>query len=269
MHGDGGLELHGGRIRPTAGQAPSSLAAGGSATFTATAAVTPVATGTLSNTATVSVPASTGLTDSNLANNTATDSDTIAVPARPVPGLLDNFNRANTASGLGGNWTPVTSNLHISSNQVLATGAGVAIWNAATFGNKQGAAFTIANATNAGDSLILKATGGSAGAPQNYVRVRTAPSTVVVEVTTNSGGTFPNAGTLNNANSNFANGDVLTAQVTATGQVGVWRTRGATTVFVGFVQLPNVSVWTTGTGRIGLRLPNGARVDNFRGGTLP
>jgi uncharacterized repeat protein (TIGR01451 family) len=246
------------------------LAGGGVATYTAAAAVSPVATGTLSNTATVNAA-----TDTNTANNSATDIDTIDVPLRPTPGLLDNFNRANSgtgpAGGLGGNWRQPDNNLHLNSNQALATGPGVAIWNVPTagFASSQGAVFTIANGTNAGDSLILKATGGTAAAPQNYVRVRTAPSQVVVEYTINGGSTFPNAGILNNANSNFANGDVLTAQVTATGQVGVWRTRGAVNAFVGYVQLPNVPLWTTGGGRIGLRLLNGARVDDFRGGTLP
>jgi hypothetical protein len=41
------------------------------------------------------------------------------------------------------------------------------------------------------------------------------------------------------------------------------------TVFAGSVQLPNVALWTTGGGRIGISLANGNRVDNFSGGTLP
>lgn len=50
------------------------LAAGGSATFSATGTVAPSATGTLSNTANVGVPA--GVTDPNLSNNSATDNNT-------------------------------------------------------------------------------------------------------------------------------------------------------------------------------------------------
>lgn len=103
----------------------------------------------------------------------------------------------------------------------------------------------------------------------NYARVRLTASTVVIETTTNSGGAFASAGTLNNANSTFANGDVLTAQVDAGGLVSVWRTRGATTVLVGSIQLPNNALWNTGGGRIGISLPTGARVDNFSGGTVP
>ena len=99
--------------------------------------------------------------------------------------------------------------------------------------------------------------------------MRLTASTVVVETTVNGGSNLPNAGTpLANANSTFANGDVLTAQVDATGLASVWRTRLATTVFVGSVQLPNDALWTTGGGRIGMSLPNGARVDNFSGGSL-
>jgi uncharacterized repeat protein (TIGR01451 family) len=51
------------------------LPAGATATFTFTVQVSPSATGTLDNTATVSTPA--GVTDTNLANNTATDIDTL------------------------------------------------------------------------------------------------------------------------------------------------------------------------------------------------
>ncbi|MEO5914482.1 MAG: Ig-like domain-containing protein [Luteolibacter sp.] len=56
-----------------------SLPAGGSFTFTVTAPIAPAATGTLSNTATVSAPA--GVTDPTPGNNSATDSDTLAPSA--------------------------------------------------------------------------------------------------------------------------------------------------------------------------------------------
>jgi uncharacterized repeat protein (TIGR01451 family) len=246
------------------------LANGGSAIFAVTATVSPVATGTLVNTATVAVPA--GATDPGSGNNSATDTDTILVPVLPAVGLLDNFTRANAAN-LGANWIQPNNNIRLNANQANENNGntGFAYWNSPStgYGAKQGAAFTIANTTLAGDSLILKATLGTATAPQNYVRVRLTASTVVVETTVNGGGNFPNAGTLNNANSTFLNGDVLTAQVDATGLVSVWRTRVATTVFVGSVPLPSSALWTTGGGRIGMSLPNGARVDNFSGGTLP
>ena len=52
------------------------LPVGGSVTYTASCTIAPGATGSLANTATVSAPA--GVTDPNLANNTATDTDTLA-----------------------------------------------------------------------------------------------------------------------------------------------------------------------------------------------
>jgi uncharacterized repeat protein (TIGR01451 family) len=244
---------------------------GGSATFRMTGTLSFTASGTLDNTATVT----SGATDPNLANNSATDSDTITVPALPTLLLLDNFNRAN-ATNLGTSWSQPNNNIRLNSNQANEnTGTtGFAYWNGTnpSFGSKQGAALAIANSTLNADSLILKASGGTAAAPLNYIRVQyqtTNNGQLVIATTTNSGGVFTSAGTLNNANSSFTNGDVLTAQVNATGLVSVWRTRGATTLFVGYVQLPNNALWTTGGGRIGMSLPNGARVDNFSGRNLP
>ena len=54
------------------------LPAGGSTTYTASCTIDAAATGTLSNTATVSAPA--GMTDPTPGNNSATDSDTILAP---------------------------------------------------------------------------------------------------------------------------------------------------------------------------------------------
>jgi uncharacterized repeat protein (TIGR01451 family) len=58
---------------------PVTLPAGASATFTATATINPAATGSLTNTATVTAPG--GLTDPNPANNSATDTDTLTAGA--------------------------------------------------------------------------------------------------------------------------------------------------------------------------------------------
>jgi len=248
-----------------------SLPNGGSARFTATATLPVTATGTLANTATVAAPS--GTTDPNTANNSATDSDTIAVPALPAVSVLDSFVRSN-AVNLGANWSQPNNNIRLQNNQAQEnTGAtGFAYWNspAAGYGAKQGAAFTAANGVP-GDSLILKATvgTGTATAPQNYVRVRLTAASVVVETTVNGGATFTAQGTLSSANANFASGDTLTAQVDAAGLVSVWRTRGTTTVFAGAVQLPSVALWTTGGGRIGMSLANLNRVSAFGGGTLP
>jgi hypothetical protein len=86
-------------------------------------------------------------------------------------------------------------------------------------------------------------------------------------VSTTSGGTTTQRGVLAGS---YANGDTLTALVDATGTVYVWKTSGASTTYLGSVALPNVAVWTTGSGRIGMQLPvAGVRGDNFAGGNVP
>ena len=56
----------------------ASLPVGGSATYTATCTISPAATGTLTNTATATVGG--GVTDPTPGNNSATDTDTLALP---------------------------------------------------------------------------------------------------------------------------------------------------------------------------------------------
>ena len=87
------------------------MPAGSSITYTVTGTVSPSATGTLTNTATVTTPA--GVTDPNLANNTATDTDAITPPSLSVTDTGNGtVNSTDTAS-----FTIVVSN---------ATGAGTA-----------------------------------------------------------------------------------------------------------------------------------------------
>lgn len=248
------------------------LVVGGSATFTAQATLSASANGSLANTATVAAPS--GATDLNTANNSATDTDTIA-PALPALTLRDSFNRAN-ANTLGSNWSQIVvpflgAAIRTNSSQAFAALLGWAIWNGPgnVFGTRQAAAFTFASTPGgaAPSTLILKASGGTAASPSNYVGVAYFASSnqVVVASTTNSGGTLTTHDTFPAA---FANGDTLSAVVDATGTVYVYKTSGAATTFVGLVTIPGAGFWT-GTGRIGLLLPINARVDNFSGGTLP
>ena len=137
-----------------------------------------------------------------------------------------------------------------------------AYWNATVFGPKQAAAFTFANTTVNTNDLYLKASGGfTLGTYQNAIRVRYNAGQVSVETTTNFGLSFTTAGTIA---ATFANGNTLTALADASGIVYVWQTVGATTTFLG-----QAATGVTGGGRIGLHLANGARVDNFAGGTVP
>lgn len=190
-------------------------------------------------------------------------------PTLPTLAVLDNFNRAN-ANTLGGNWSQVTililgAAIRVNTNQASdPVVPGQAIWNGASFGSKQGAAFTFANTTLSGSSLFLKASGGTANRPASYIRVRNSGATVVVETTANGSDilpspTFTTTGTFA---ATAVQGNTLTAIANADGSVDVWLN----TTYLG---RSAASPSFTGTGRIGIQLPAGARVDNFSGGTVP
>ncbi len=215
----------------------------------------------------------------------------------PMLTVLDNFNRANANTlNNGSNWSQTVVNINIlcgllglgtapcaairvidtipantTSGVATSVGAGQAIWNtpAGGFGAKQGAAFTFANTTLNNAALILKA--GSGTTPANFIRVLYQTGSggqVVVATTTNGGLSYTTRGTLAGS---FANGDTLSAVVDATGTLNVWKTSGATTTLVGTVAIPTTgsTAFIAGTGRIGMQLPAGVRVDDFSGGTTP
>jgi uncharacterized repeat protein (TIGR01451 family) len=241
----------------------------GTATFTVNATVSATAVGTIANTVTIS-----GSNDPLPGNNSWTDSDTISLPPRALPalGLLDNFTRAGAALNLGGNWSQSTffglANILPTAGQALSLSDSIAVWNvpAAGFGSQQGAAFAFANTPVDGASLLLKASGGTATNPASYIRVRYTTASggqVIIETTTNSGTNFTPQTTFNGA---FANGNVLSAVVLTNGDVYVYRTAGAVTTQLGGAPIGAAG---TGTGRIGIRLPATARVDNFSGGIAP
>jgi uncharacterized repeat protein (TIGR01451 family) len=243
-----------------------SLLTGGSATFSANATVSLAATGTLSNTASVTAG---GATDPNPGNNSATDTTTITAAF----GLLDNFNRANV-NNLGANWSQANTgtnvDIRVNSNQAVANqtnDGGQAIWNPTVFGASQAAAFTFANTTVNNAALILKASGGTATAPTNFVRVRYQTGgggQVLVQTTANGGGSYTTRGTLSGVS--FASGDILSATAGTNGSVTVYK-NGAP---VGSVSTSAAGAWTSGGGWIGVQLQTtGVRIDNFSGGTLP
>ena len=228
------------------------LAPGASQVYTLTATVAASASLSVSNTATVAAP---GVTDAAPGNNSATDTDSIVGP-RPTLTVLDNFNRAN-ANTLGGNWSQASlfgsAALRVNTNQAFANSSGNAYWNGAgsTFGAKQAAAFTVANATVNGDSLILKSSGGSLlGVSQNFIRVQyqtAGGGQVVVETTTTFGLTTTQTAVLPGA---FANGDTLTALANTDGSVDVWKTTGANvTTYLG--RSATSATFAAGTGTVG------------------
>lgn len=243
------------------------LAMNGSALFIATGNLASTAYGTLSNTAAITPPA--GIADPVSGNNSATDTSSILAYQFS---LLDDFNRAD-ANNLGANWSQANTgtnvDLRVSNNQVLANqtnDGGQAIWNPSVFGANQGASLTFANTTLNNNALILKANGGTLPAATNFIRVRYQTGgggQVLVQTTTNSGGSYTTRGTLNVS---FASGDVLTAVAYSDGTVNVYK-NGA---LVGTVSTSAAGAWTSGTGRIGMQLQSSnARVDDFKGGSLP
>jgi hypothetical protein len=182
-------------------------------------------------------------------------------PVKPVLGLLDNFNR-NGVLNLGNNWQSLL--LNINSNQANGLGFGSGYWNGigAVFGAKQAAAFTFTNTPQNNTSLFLKGSGGfGLGNYASAIRVRLSGANVLVETTANAVA-YTVVATLP---ATFVSGDTLTAQVNASGRVDVWKTTAANVT----THLGTGQTTFTGTGRIGMQLPNGARVDNFAGGTVP
>jgi hypothetical protein len=211
--------------------------------------------------------------------------------------VLDAFNRstANTLNN-GANWSQTVvagvSSIQVNDLTPNSTATGTAFcnntgalslpcslgsaayWNspAAGFGAKQGAQFTFANTTLNNTALALKASGGGATAPQNFIRVlytTAAGGSLTVGTTINLGVTVNTAGTLTGFGG-FVNGETIEVQVDAGGAVLIWKTTATNiTSFVGSVQLPNNALWTTGGGRVGIQLPPGGRIDNFAAATLP
>jgi uncharacterized repeat protein (TIGR01451 family) len=263
-------------------QATVNLSNGGSATFTLTATVSPGATGSLSNTASVAPPA--GMADPVPGNNSATDTDAVVVVAFPALPILDTFNRAstnnlNTGAPAGVSWSQLSAPfvgaaLRVNATQAYAASSlfPYAMWNSPTtgFGARQAAEFAFANAPGSASWLILKGSGGSAARPMNFIRVMYAAGTVSIATTTNLGISFTARTSFPAA---FAAGDRMTALAEANGRVSVWRTSGAASTLLGTVVIPTSGAgsWPQGTGggRIGLQLSTGARVDDFRGATVP
>lgn len=264
----------------------------GSATLTATAVLSPSATGSVSNTAAVSAPVN--VTDPDLANNSATDTDIIP-GAFPEMGILDNFNRANGA--LGANWSGCTGTgvYRINGNNVQVRSNGFVYWNASSFGANQEAYLTFSKVvpSAAEHDLLLKvrnfptncaSPGGTASAIEILYDPSPNPANSRIQVWTLTPASFPSPNWNLRATFtgvNFVNGDVLGARTYEDGTVIVYR--NGTPIGMVNVTQPNGSVagWPASlaadTGQIGVwflrntgfAVPNDARFDDFGGGTLP
>lgn len=239
-----------------------SISSNGSITFTPTTA------GALSDSFPYDV------TDGQLAAS-GTVTVNLAEPVLPSVALVDDFTRVD-ADTLGvASWSqavdtgPNAADLHIASNQVVASGVdlgGQAIYNVASYGAKQGASIRLTGTPDK-SAIILKASGGTAESPANFIRVRFDAASNQVVIATMLGGSnttsYVNHRTLPAAT--LAGGGTLTATADANGLVLVW----GNSIFIGGVQLPKAAAWT-GSGRAGLQLQTaGATADDFRAATLP
>jgi hypothetical protein len=203
----------------------------------------------------------------------------VVVPPPPVVlpplALLDNFNRGNSNT-LGANWAQLSlfgsAGIRVNANQAQTVLLGNAFWTG-LFGPKQGAGFTLVQAPTTGTSLLLKASGSvTMGTYQNFVRVRYSAGAILVDTTTNMGGSYANLNTLASGVS-FAVGETMAAMCDAAGAVTAWKVPvSGPPVLLGQASLPitGATAFVAGSGRIGIQMPLGApRVDDFRGGTLP
>jgi uncharacterized repeat protein (TIGR01451 family) len=246
--------------------------AGGSATFVVTANLSATPTGpSLVNTATVSAPASGS--DPYLGNNSATDTDSIVRTFPLATGILDNFNRANTTTGLGANWSGDTASFHIASNLAEVLSAGSVRWNTA-FGANQEAFMTFSrvSANNSNQSLLLKFNGASVGdVNASWIMVVYNQSNGTVRIDSKAAGAAP--ATLATVAATFANGDGLGARVSGNGTVIVYKRTGTGGAWNA---IGNAQSALTGTGQTGVNFgaltgtaTNRPRFDNFGGGNIP
>lgn len=209
-------------------------------------------------------------TDGKALSAPATVTIALATPTAPSLGALDSFATAGTS--LGSSWsqqagtTTSVPDVGVTGGAAVANATalgGLAIWNATSFGATQGAGFVSGGPSGSTGYLVLKATGGTAIAPANYVRVGCEGGQIVVS--TLMGGSNISVYAKQAAFGICTGSGALSAVVDAKGLVTVFQ--GA--AFAGGVQLPDVAAWKGG-GRIGIQLTTvGATADDFAGGTLP
>ena len=160
-----------------------SLLPGGAATFTVVATISQSATGTLTNTATIAPPA--GVTDPNLLNDTATDTDALTPRADLAVTKTDGV--ANAVPGTATTYTVVFSNLGPSA----APGAAVADALPAAI-----ASATWTCAATAGSSCGTASGAGSISDTVSLLSGGSATYTVTANVSPIATGTLVNTATI-------------------------------------------------------------------------
>ncbi len=198
------------------------LPAGGSVTYTATCAISPAATGSLTNTATVS---STTTSDSNTADNSATDTDTLTAQADLAVTKTDGVTTATAGGSV--TYTITASN----SGPSNATGATVAdtfpasltcTWTCAGAG---GGTCTASGSGNINSTVNLPS-GGSVTYTASCTVSAAATGTLsnTATVTAPAGVTDPAPG-----NNSATDSDTLAAQA----DLSITKTDGVTTAIAG------------------------------------
>jgi uncharacterized repeat protein (TIGR01451 family) len=161
------------------------LAPGASVTFTVNVTIDPSATGTLANTATVTAPA--GVTDPNLANNSATDTLTLAPVADLQIDMVDNSPNHTAIPGVQGVYTLVVGNAGPSA----VTGAAVADNLPA------GIASATWTAVASGGASVAAASGtGSIATTVNLAPGATVTFTIHATIDPSATGTLANTATI-------------------------------------------------------------------------
>jgi FtsP/CotA-like multicopper oxidase with cupredoxin domain len=215
-------------------------------------------------------------TDGKALSAPATVTIALNTPSAPTLPTIDGFNRVDatslSANTAGTAWNQAATSttppdLQVTGGQAVAASSnlgGLAIWDT-LFGAKQGAQLTLGTSP-VNSALVLKASGGTATAPANFVRVRYEINNSVGEVVvaTMLGGS--------NVSSYVRQVGFALASAPAT-LSAVVDAKGLVTVFaggnyLGGVQLADVPAWK-GSGKVGIQLQTqGASIDDFKGGSL-
>jgi uncharacterized repeat protein (TIGR01451 family) len=177
-----------------AGIVVPTLPAGGSVTFTVNATVANGATGSISNTATITAPG--GVTDPNLANNSATDTDTVAAVANLA--LVKTDGSATYTPGAGATYSiTVTNSGPSNANSVTVTDnlpSGVMLTATVTCIATGAATCGTINGGVGGTSFSATGATIAAGAGNRLVYslpVRFAPSLTAPQITNTATATDP------------------------------------------------------------------------------
>jgi uncharacterized repeat protein (TIGR01451 family) len=195
------------------------LPAGGSVTYTASCTVSPAATGSLINTATVS----SAVSDPNPANNSATDTDTIGAQADLAVTKTDGV--TTVTAGGSTTYTITASNAGPSNAQgaTLADTFPASLTCTWTCVGAGGGTCTAAGSGNINDTVNLPAT-GSVTYTASCTISPSATGALVNTATVTSAATDPNP-----ANNSATDTDTIGAQA----DLAITKTDGATTVTAG------------------------------------